>query len=115
MGRLLAFVALFIAAALLALAWRDGRPDYQCTCSCDRAGTAIPPEEWRARVNADDDRGYLLVFALLTSASSVVGSLIGIAAVPGQRVLYAGAAVVGSGLGIAALLSIPVLVPCLGD
>jgi hypothetical protein len=66
-------------------------------------------------VHADDDRGYLLISALLAGTATVVFSLIGVAVVPLQRAVFAGAPVVGIGLGVAALLSILVLVPRLGD
>jgi hypothetical protein len=106
--------ALLAGIVLLALAWRDGLPDYQCGCSCARDGTPIPPEEHRARINAFDDRGRLLVWALVASAVAVGIAIPGIVGASGARLLYASGLVGGAAIGVGAIASVFVLVPYLG-
>jgi hypothetical protein len=110
----LAVAAVVLAAVLVAVAWRDGRPDYQCGCSCDRKGNQIPPEEWFARTRDDDDRDSLLVTALLTALAGAACSFVGVLASAGRRRFFAGAFVVEVALGVATLVSIVELIPCLG-
>jgi hypothetical protein len=111
--RALSLATLLIGVVLLAVAWRDGRSDYQCGCSCDRAGNQIPPEEWFARTTADDDRSPLLIAAVLASVAATASALVGVFVFSGQRVFFASALGAGVAVGFASLLSIPELIPCL--
>jgi len=112
--RVLVLVTLLLGVALTAVAWRDGLPNYQCGCSCDRDGNQIPAQEYFDRQHADDDRPTLLIFALLTTVLGGAVSLIGVI-VPSARgrffaVTFGGSIV----LGVAMLLSIIKLAPCAG-
>jgi hypothetical protein len=111
--RALAVAAVFLGVVLIAVAWRDGRPEYRCGCSCDRAGNQIPPEEYNARTAADDDRPSLLIFALLADVVATGSALIGIV-FSRQRVFFASALGAGVAVGFAWLLSVPALYPCYG-
>jgi hypothetical protein len=94
---MLSMVALVIAALLLAVAWSDGRPPSPC--------------EGEAAKNAG-----LLLPAIFASAVAALISLVGAATARGRRGWFAGATLLAAiGLGVAAALSIPHLIPCLGE
>ena len=114
-GGVALLLSLAAAAVLLALAWRSGLPDWQCTCSCARDRTPLPPEEWRARVRAFDDRGELVIGALVAATIAVGISLPGVIAARGRRAGYAVGLLAAIALGIGTLLSVFPLVPCLGE
>jgi hypothetical protein len=112
--RALAVAALLLGVVLAAAAWRDGRPDYQCGCSCDRAGNQIPPDEWSARTRADDDRASLLTSALLAAVGGTAISLVGVIVSAGRRIFFARTMAAGIVVGLASLWSVVELVPCAG-
>jgi hypothetical protein len=94
---ILSIIALVIAAFLLAAAWSDGR-----------AGPPCQGEE--------AEHAGLLFPAILASAVAVLTSLVGAATARGRRAWFAGATLLAAiGLGVGALLSIPPLIPCLGE
>jgi hypothetical protein len=111
--RVLVVATLVSAVGLTAVAWRDGRPDYQCGCSCDRDGNQIPAQEYFDRKNSDNDRPQLLMSALLAAVVGGMGSLIGIF-IPGARRRFF-AWTVGGGvvIGLVAVISLVELAPCL--
>ena len=92
----LTIISLVIAAFLLAIAWSDGRPDSQCDC-------------------CDADNADLLVPAIFACGAALLLSLVGVAAVPGRRRHFTGAAILAVLIGVATLASVPPLVPCLGE
>ena len=94
---ILSVIALVIAALMLAGAWSDGRPPSPCEGEeAAHAGLLLP--------------------ALLASAVAVLISLIGAATARGGRAWVAGVTLLAAiGLGVGALLSLPVLIPCLGE
>jgi hypothetical protein len=94
---ILSVIALVIAAFLLAAAWSDGRAGPPCQGeTAEHAGLLFP--------------------AILASAVAVLTSLVGAATARGRRVWFAGATLlVAIALGVAALLSLPALIPCLGE
>ena len=112
--RAVVVAAVLLGVVLLAVAWRDGRPEYECGCSCDRAGNQIPPEEWFARTRGDDDRPPLLFSALLAGVAATGSALVGVIIFAGQRVFFASALGAGVAVGFASLLSVLALVPCYG-
>jgi hypothetical protein len=94
---ILSVIALVIAALLLAVAWSDGRPPSPCE-------------------GEEAENSGLLFPAILASASAALISLIGAATARGPRAWFAGATLLAAiGLGVASLLSLPALIPCLGE
>jgi hypothetical protein len=94
---ILSVMALVIAALLLAVAWSDGRPPSPCQGEeAENAGVLFP--------------------AILASGVAALISLVGAATGRGRRAWFAGATLLAAiGLGVGALLSIPALIPCLGE
>jgi hypothetical protein len=98
---ILTIIGLVIAAFLLTMAWSGGQPPLDCP------GTQ--------RGCCDAENADLLAPAILVCAASLLLSLIGLAAVPGRRLRFAGAAMLTVGIGVATLASIPALISCLGS
>jgi hypothetical protein len=94
---ILSVLALVFAALLLAGAWSDRRAGPPCQGeTAEHAGLLFP--------------------AILASAVAVLTSLVGAATARGRRVWFAGATLLAAIiLGVAALLSLPALIPCLGE
>jgi hypothetical protein len=94
---ILSVIALVIAVLLLAIAWSDGRPPSPCEGEeAENAGLLFP--------------------AILASGVAALISLVGAATAGDRRAWFAGATLLAAiGLGVAALLSIPALIPCLGE
>jgi hypothetical protein len=97
----LTIIGLALAAFLLAIAWSDGLPPLDCPAT--------------QRGCCDAENADLLVPAIFTCAAALLLSLVGLAAVPGRRLQFAGAAMLTVAIGVATLASIPALVPCLGE
>jgi len=99
---LLSVMALLVGALLLAMAWSDGLPPLDCPAT--------------QRGYCDAENADLLLPGILASGVAVLISLVGAATARGRHVWVAGAMLlVAIALGVATLLSIPLLVPGLGE
>jgi hypothetical protein len=112
--RVLVVATLASAVGLTVVAWRDGRPDYECGCSCDRDGNQIPAQEYFDRKESFKDRPSLLIPAFLVAFGGGLGSLSGIF-IPGcRRRFFASTLAGGVVIGLVAVISLVELAPCLG-
>jgi hypothetical protein len=111
--RALLIATLLVVVALLAVAWRDGRADYQCGCSCDRHGNQIPVNVYNARKRDDDDKPPLVQSALFTAVLGTAASLLGVIFSARRRRFFAPMFAAGVVLVLASWVSIGELTPCL--
>ncbi len=112
--RVLLLGTLLLSVGLTAVAWRDGRPDYQCGCSCDGDGNQISATDYFERKHADDDRPPLLISAFLAAGLGTAMSLVGVIVTSSRHRFFA--LVLGGtiGVGVIVVISIVQLAPCLG-